>query len=64
MNKDFYDDLPGCVCEILEDLIKQFQKEDWFEKAWEEYRTHILNSDMDDMKMPGFVFNKYIKEDK
>ena len=32
MNKDFYNDLPGCVCEILEDFIKQFGKEEWFEK--------------------------------
>ena len=32
-------------------------------KAWEEYRKHIKNSSMDDMKMPGYVFNKYVKED-
>ena len=64
MNKDFYNDLPGCVCEILEDFIKQFGKQKWFEKAWEEYRQHILSSSMDDMKMPGYVFNKYIKEIK
>ena len=61
MNKDFYNDLPGCVCEILEDLIKNFGKEEWFEKAWEEYRQHILSSSMDDMKMPGYVFNKYLE---
>lgn len=61
MNKDFYNDLPGCVCEILEDLIKGFGKEEWFEKAWEEYRQHILSSSMDEMKMPGYVFKKYIE---
>lgn len=61
MNKDFYDDLPGCVCEILEDLIKTHGKEKWFEKAWEEYRQHILSSNMDDMKMPGYVFYKYLE---
>ena len=61
MNKDFYNDLPGCVCEILEDLIKQFGKKEWSEKAWEEYRQHILSSSIDDMKMPGFVFNKYLE---
>lgn len=61
MNRDFYDNLPGVVCEILEDLIKDFGKEEWFEKAWNEYREHIKNSSMDEMKMPGYVFNKYIK---
>ena len=61
MNKDFYNDLPACVCEILEDFINQFGKEEWFEKAWEEYRQHILSSSMDDMKMPGYVFNKYLE---
>lgn len=61
MNKDFYNDLPGFVCEILEDLIKTYGKEKWFEKAWEEYRQHILSSSIDDMKMPGFVFNKYLE---
>ena len=44
----------------LDSLIKKYGKEDWFEKAWEEYRQHILTSDMDDMKMPGYVFSKYI----
>ena len=60
MNKDFYNELPGMVCSILEELIEKYSKEEWFEKAWEEYREHILNSDMDDMKMPGAIFNKYL----
>lgn len=63
MNKDFYNNLPGCVCEILEDLINQYGKEKWFEKAWEEYRQHILSSSMDDMKMPGYVFKKYLESE-
>lgn len=62
MNKDFYEDLPGMVCIILDELIKKYEKEEWFENAWNEYRNHIKNSNMDDMKMPGFVFNKYIGE--
>lgn len=61
MNKDFYNDLPGSVCIMLEALIKQYGKEKWFKKAWEEYRLHILSSSMDDMKMPGYVFNKYLE---
>lgn len=64
MNKDFYNRLPGMVCEDLDNIIEEYGKEEWFEKAWEEYRQHILNSHIDDMRMPGYVFNKYIKENK
>lgn len=62
INKDFYDDLPSMVCVILDSFITKYGDKDWFGKAWEEYRQHILNSEMDDMKMPGFVFGKYINE--
>ena len=62
MNKDFYDKLPGMVCLILDDIIERYSKEQWFTNAWEEYRQHILSSHIDDMKMPGYVFSKYIKE--
>lgn len=62
LNKDFYRNLPGMVPPILEDLIRRYRKEEWFEKAWNEYRHHILSSSMDEMKMPGFVFKKYIKD--
>ena len=62
LNKDFYSDLPAMVCIELDDkYIPKFSKEKWFEKAWEEYRQHIKTSSMEDMKMPGFIFNKYIK---
>ena len=60
INKDFYDKLPGFICETLENLINQYSQEEWFEKVWEEYRQHILTSNMDNMKMPGYVFNKYV----
>ena len=60
MNKDFYNELPGMVCLILDELIEKYKNEEWFENAWNEYREHILNSDMDDMKMPGAIFNKYL----
>ena len=63
MNKDFYDNLPSMVCYILEDLIKKYGKKDWFKEAWEEYRQHILSSGMDEMKMPGHIFSKYIAKD-
>ena len=60
MNKDFYKDLPGWLCVVLEKKKKKYGNEPWFDKALEEYRQHIKNSSMDDMKMPGYVFNKYI----
>lgn len=63
MNKDFYRNLPGMVCIMLDKYITKYKKEPWFPEAWEEYRQHILNSSMDDMKMPGYVFNKYLKKD-
>ena len=62
MNKDFYEDLPGGVCIILDSYIKKYGKEEWFKEAWEKYREHIKTSSMDDMKMPGYVFAKYIAE--
>lgn len=62
MNKDFYNRLPGMVCEDLDNIIEKYGKEEWFEKAWEEYRQHILNSKIDDMRMPGYVFKKYIEK--
>ena len=63
MNKDFYDELPGMICLMLDDIIKQYSKEKWFESAWEEYRQHILKNSMEDMLMPGAIFNKYIKNE-
>ncbi len=62
INKDFYNDLPSMVCEQLENIfIPKFEKKEWFDKAWEEYRQHIKNSTMETMKMPYFIFKKYIK---
>lgn len=61
LNKDFYNDLPSMVCEQLDDhFIPKYGKEDWFEKAWEEYRQHIKDSTMDTMCMPAHIFQKYI----
>lgn len=64
INKDFYNDLPSMVCEQLDrTFIPKFQKEEWFETAWEEYRQHIKSSDMENMMMPYSVFKKYISEE-
>ena len=60
IEKDFYSDLPGFVCESLDSIIKKYGDQPWFLEAWNEYRNHVLESNIDDMKMPGFVFKKYI----
>lgn len=61
MNKDFYNYLPGWICSILDRMIEKYGNEEWFDKAWEEYRQHIKNTDMNNQMMPGWVFNKYTK---
>lgn len=65
MNKDFYNNLPGMICAELEDFwIAKLKDKEWFNKAWEEYRQHILTSNIDDMMMPNSIFKKYLsKED-
>ena len=63
LNKDFYDNLPGMVCVVLEEFIEKYSKEQWFEDAWEEYRQHILNSSMGDMRMPNYIFNKFTNKE-
>lgn len=63
INKDFYDNLPGEVCVQLDYLVNNFSEEKWFEEAWNKYRDHVLNSDMDSVRMPGFIFNEYLNQD-
>jgi hypothetical protein len=60
LNKDFLNDLPGIVCVQLDDLATKYGGEEWFATAWEEYRQHVKTSSMDIVKMPGFVFNKFL----
>lgn len=63
LNKDFYNDLPSMICEQLDDVfIPKYGKETWFDEAWEEYRQHIKTTKMDEMKMPMFIFKKFINK--
>lgn len=62
MNNDFYSQLPEIVCIILDGIIMDYSSEPWFEEAWEEYRQHVLNTDMDNVRMPWFIFGKYVEE--
>lgn len=67
LNRDFYNSLPGMVCEQLENMfIPTLQKidADRFAKAWEEYRQHILTTDMDNMMMPYGTFKKYFTDEE
>lgn len=64
LNDDFFNELPGAICVILTELKKEYGNRTWFPTAWAEYRAHILSNDMDHQKMPGYIFNKYIKGDK
>jgi len=60
MNKDFYDELPGFVCDKLEALVEKYGDEPWIEEAFEKYRQHVLTTEMDDVRIPGFIFKEYI----
>ena len=63
IQKDFYSKLPSFVCEQMDDIEDKYSKNEWFEKAWNEYRDYVLSTeDIFDLKMPGFIFKKYIKE--
>ena len=46
IEKDFYNDLPGFVCESLDSIIKKYGDQPWFLEAWNEYRNHVLESSM------------------
>lgn len=62
IQKDFYNLLPSIACEALDrTFIPKFSKELWFNEAWEEYRQHVKGSNIDTMKMPMFIFSKFIK---
>ena len=61
LNKDFYNKLPSMVCELLDGyIIEKYHEYVWFEKAWEEYRQYIKSTSMEEMKMPMFIFKKFL----
>ena len=63
-NKDFYEELPSMVCEQLDkSIIPKYSDKEWFEEAWNKYREHVLNTDMDNVKMPGYIFKSYIEKE-
>lgn len=64
IDKDFYDKLPEWFAYTLDNLDKRFYGKSWFEEAWQKYRDHVMNSEIKDIRAPGYVFNEYIKKDK
>lgn len=62
IKRDFYDDLPRAVCEVLDCISWSWRNQDWFEEAWNKYRDHVINASAGGLaiKAPGFVFNDYI----
>ena len=64
VKRDFFDDLPRAVCEVLDNISWRWRNYDWFEEAWNKYRDHVVNSNANGLaiKAPGFIFNDYIDE--
>lgn len=64
IKRDFFDDLPRSVCEVLDNISWRWRNYDWFEEAWNKYRDHVINSSANGLaiKAPGFIFNDYIDE--
>jgi hypothetical protein len=60
-NKDFYKNLPGCVCAMLDRLERKYGEAPWFGSAWDDYRDLVIESEGNNTytKMPGYVFDEY-----
>lgn len=61
LKKDHYDKLPSMACEILERIKDKYGENHWFEEAWNEYRAYVLKTPAMKLRMPGYVFKKYVK---
>lgn len=64
LNKDFYAELPESARSMLDELIFEYGDRDWFTHAFNEYREHVYSNTYPSMKMPGYIFNKYIGSDE
>lgn len=62
LNKDFYDKLPNGVSVVLDHLIDKYQDKEWFEQAFSQYREHVVNSSVEDLRMPGVTFAEFVQE--
>ena len=64
IKKDHYARLPGVVCEVLDRIITKHSDEPWFNKAWNEYRNYVFKTSINNMRMPGLIFKKYVDNDE
>lgn len=64
IKRDFYDDLPRAVCEVLDRISWRWRNYDWFDEAWNKYRDHVINANANGsaIKAPGFIFDSYIDD--
>jgi len=65
LRKDHYDKLPSMACETLDMiLVGKYSKEIWFNEAWDAYRSYVLKTPSRLLRMPGYIFKKYINSKK
>ena len=62
IKRDFFDDLPRSVVDVLDSISWNWKNYDWFEEAWNKYREHVIEATTKGTKIkaPGFIFNSYI----
>lgn len=61
-SNEVLNNLPGCVCEILQTLSDKYSNEPWYDEACDRYSYHVLTTDTNNVRMPGYIFSKYIKD--
>lgn len=64
IKKDFLEELPQQLRDVMYDILWRWKEYDWFEDAWNQYRYHVLDclEKGKKIKAPGFIFNKLIDE--
>ena len=64
LKRDFLNDLPEYIRNVMCNVECRWDNEPWFEEAWNKYRDHVLESIKNGTipKGPGVVFNDYIND--
>ena len=62
MNKDFYTYIPLWIQNKLDMKILLYRNEQWFVKAWNDYRTMCMKSKQTDIEDPDYFFIKKERE--
>lgn len=61
-NKDFYTYIPMWIQNKLDMKVLLYRNEEWFTKAWNEYRTHCMKTKVEDIQDPDYFFITKEKE--